>query len=142
MIWYTYSPDQKLHAGQFENSVIHIINEETESQLFFIPISEIPPSTTREISVYNIGDPNQTDETPCIGASGDNLCDLVSQGKLICAANFVPLHTTLHIENIGECLVLDRMNAKFPDRVDLALPLDKIEEAKQFGVKNLQVTIL
>jgi hypothetical protein len=90
------------------------------------------------ITAYNLVE-WQTDDTPCIGASGDDLCKLVDQGINICAANFVKLGTYLEIENIGRCIVLDRMNSRYtyanPPRIDLAMGSDKIAEAREFGLQ-------
>lgn len=95
----------------------------------------------REVTAYNVGVREQTSDFPCIGAMGVNLCDLVAQGRKICAANFVALGTILNIEGIGECVVLDRMNRRFADRVDIAMSEDEIEEAKTFGVQRLAVAV-
>ncbi len=97
------------------------------------------------ITAYNVGVVAQTDNTPCIGASGDNLCKMVAQGQNVCAANFVRLGTYLEIENIGKCIVLDRMNARYnnayPPRIDFAMGPNEIAQAKQFGLKYRKFTI-
>ena len=95
----------------------------------------------REVTAYNVGVRSQTSEFPCIGAMGINLCELVKQGRKVCAANFVELGTTLVIENLGEYVVLDRMNSRFGDRVDIAMADDEIDEAKIFGVQRLAVVV-
>jgi len=43
----------------------------------------------REVTAYNVGVKGQTNDEPCIGATGRNLCRLVARGRKICAANFV-----------------------------------------------------
>jgi hypothetical protein len=68
--------------------------------------------TIRVVTAYNAGDPGQTDDTPCISASGENICKALAKGKKRCAANFVPLGSRLHVEKIGVCLVTDRTNRK------------------------------
>lgn len=100
-----------------------------------IKIYRLKNETVREITAYNVGVPAQTDASPCIGASGENLCSLIAQGEKICAANFVPLGAKLYIENYGICIVKDRMNSRYHNRVDIAFPADKIKEAKRFGIK-------
>lgn len=95
----------------------------------------------RQVTKYNAGDPYQTDNTPCIGASGDNICTLIAQGKSVCAANFVPFHTILSINGYGECEVLDRMNSRYPQNVDIAMPADKKAEAIKWGAPMMKVTI-
>lgn len=95
-----------------------------------------------EVTAYNVGVREQTSETPCIGAVGQDLCQKVAQGEKICAANFVDLGTILHIEGYGECLVLDRMHKRFPYRVDIAMREDEIAEAREFGLQRRFVAML
>ena len=95
----------------------------------------------RYITAYNVGVIAQTDKTPCVGASGHDLCDLVEQGVNICAANFVQLGTQLEIEGHGKCTVLDRMHSRFKYRVDIAMGPNEIAKAKEFGIKRLKVEI-
>ncbi len=94
----------------------------------------------RKVTAYNVGDPKQTHSRPCIGASGVNLCDLVERGVNVCAANFVPLGTRLYVDKFGECIVLDRMNARFRNGVDLAMGKNEYHHAVKFGVQRLNVT--
>ena len=56
----------------------------------------------REATAYNVGDPNQNDASPCIGAHANlDLCKLVAAGKLVIATNAYPFHTKLYIEGLG-----------------------------------------
>jgi 3D (Asp-Asp-Asp) domain-containing protein len=98
--------------------------------------------TIRVVTAYNAGDPNQTDDTPCIDASNTNICKALEQGELRCAANFVPLGTFLHIDKIGVCKVTDRTNKRYRNRVDLAFMKDQYKEAINFGRQKLLVKIL
>ena len=95
----------------------------------------------RYVTAYNVGVVAQTDNTPCIGASGDDLCKLVDQNINICAANFGPLGAYLEIEGVGKCKVLDRMNVRYGYRVDIAMGPDEIEIAKGFGLQKLKVGV-
>jgi len=97
--------------------------------------------TVREVTAYNVGDPSQTDESPCIGAGGDDLCIRLEREN-ICAANFVPLGTKLHIEKFGECLVMDRMHGRYRNRVDIAMRSGERKRALLFGKQRLRVHIL
>ncbi len=90
----------------------------------------------REVTAYNVGVREQTSDTPCIGASGRNLCELVERDVSVCAANFVPLGTILKIEEFGMCVVLDRLHRRYAQRVDIAMREDEIEEARQFGLQK------
>lgn len=95
----------------------------------------------REVTAYNVGIQEQTSDDPCIGAAGQDLCRLVRRGVNVCAANFVELGTVLRIEGYGECVVLDRMNSRFPHRVDIAMAEDEVEEALEFGVSDRVVEV-
>lgn len=111
-------------------------------QINKVPINEqidVDKGTVRKVTAYNVGDPRQTHLRPCIGASGDNLCNLVEKGVNVCAANFVPLKSKLYVDKVGECVVLDRMNARFGNRVDLAMGKRQHDQAVKFGVKRLNV---
>ncbi len=96
----------------------------------------------REVTAYNAGDEGQCSGDPCISASGENLCDTLALGYNRCAANFVPLGTRLHIETLGEFVVVDRMHKRFGDRVDIAMALEEKARAKTFGVQRLRVKVL
>jgi len=95
----------------------------------------------REVTAYNVGVKRQTDDTPCLGATGENLCRLVAQGFKVCAANFVAPETILNIEGYGECVVLDRTNRRFSHRVDIAMSKDEADEALEFGIQRRYVEI-
>jgi|GEM_PF-2216324 len=96
----------------------------------------------REITAYNAGDINQCSGDPCISASGENICLALDKGLKRCAANFVPLGTRLWIEDVGSCLVTDRMHYRFGHRVDIAMSLKEKNKALEFGLKKLEVKIL
>jgi len=98
--------------------------------------------TIRVVTAYNAGDPRQTDDTPCISASGENICKALATGKKRCAANFVPLGSRLHVDKIGVCLVTDRTNRRYRNRVDIAMQRDEYHEARRFGRQKLTVKII
>ena len=100
----------------------------------------VSKETVRTVTAYNVGDSRQTHSRPYIGAGGDNLCSLVKKGIKVCAANFVPLRSRLHVDKIGECVVLDRMNTRFGGRVDFAMNKDQYHRAVKFGAQRLVVT--
>ena len=106
-------------------------------------ISNKKAGIIREVTAYNAGDPSQTDDTPCDGAYG-NICQALEAGKKVCAANFdgAGPHALLYIEGYGECEVLDTMNKRFGNRVDIAFKANEKEKALKFGKKNLRVVIL
>lgn len=96
----------------------------------------------REVTAYNAGDPNQTDDTPCIGAYGDDICAMLERGEQVCASNAYPKGTRLYIQNFGECVVLDRMNARYQNRIDIAMKLSEKTRAINFGTQNLGVAVV
>lgn len=100
------------------------------------------PGTVREVTAYNVGVREQTSESPCIGASGKDLCRLVDEGQSVCAANFVDLGTVLRIAELGECVVLDRMHRRHSHRVDIAMKEDAVEEALEFGLQRRHVEVM
>jgi 3D (Asp-Asp-Asp) domain-containing protein len=93
----------------------------------------------REVTAYNVGVRAQTSESPCIGAGGHNLCELLERGVKVCAANFVPLGTVLKVEEHGEYVVLDRTHRRFSHRVDIAMREGEIRKALEFGLQKLIV---
>jgi 3D (Asp-Asp-Asp) domain-containing protein len=99
-------------------------------------------SSIREVTAYNVGDPEQNYGNPCISANGDNICAALNEGLKRCAANFVPFGTQLYIAEFGVCTVTDRMNRRYKHRVDIAMKVTEKERALQFGLKKLKVTIL
>ena len=105
-------------------------------------IYEVKDEAVREISAYNSGDSSQTDDSPCIGAWGDNICELLEQGVIVYAANFVPYKTILNVDKIGQGIVLDRLNSRYKNRVDVAMRLDEKQRAINFGVQRLSVKVL
>jgi 3D (Asp-Asp-Asp) domain-containing protein len=96
----------------------------------------------RQVTAYNVGDSSQTSVSPCISASGENICVAVNKGEKRCAANFVKLGTLLHIQDYGLCRVTDRMHRRYKNRVDIALPAGEKQTARRFGVQQLLVTEL
>ena len=102
----------------------------------------VKSETIRVVTAYNAGDPRQTDDTPCVSANGENLCAALGKGKKRCAANFVPLGSRLHVEKIGVCLVTDRTNKRYRNRVDIAMPKKDYYKARRFGRQKLRVKIL
>ena len=103
---------------------------------------KVKSETIRVVTAYNVGDPRQTDDTPCISANGENICRALAEGEMRCAANFVPLGSRLHVDKIGVCLVTDRMNRRYRNRVDIAMQKDEYRKALRFGRQKLQVKIL
>lgn len=100
------------------------------------------PLGVKGISAYNVGDPGQTDSSPCTAANGENICLALELGYKRCASNIVPFGTILEIEGYGRCLVTDRMNSRYTNHVDIAMKKTEKKEALKFGRKKLKVHIL
>lgn len=113
----------------------------------FKEAGELPQSGLRKpkserivtVTAYN-SVPWQTNDQPCIGAQSTDICKFYQYGMDTCAANFVPLGTVLEVEGLGTCVVRDRMNARYPNRVDWYMYMD-IQGARQFGVQRKKISI-
>lgn len=101
-----------------------------------------PTYLTAELTMYNAGVPAQTDASPCISASGDNICSLIAKGTNVCASNFLPLGVRIRVKDLGECVILDRMATRYSTRIDWALPADKVKDAVKWGKKVVEYQIL
>jgi 3D (Asp-Asp-Asp) domain-containing protein len=118
----------------------HIITQ--HSRQYSVSSAKPVKYTVRRVTAYNVGDPAQTDASPCIGAGNENLCRALAQGEKVCAANFVPLNTYLHIREYGICRVADRMHGRFKNGVDIAMGAHHKHKAVKFGVQDLPVRVL
>jgi 3D (Asp-Asp-Asp) domain-containing protein len=107
-----------------------------------LPVSEIarPRKTfTVPMTAYT-SDPAQTDDTPCITASGMDVCERNQED--VVAANFLPLGTRVRIPELyGDRIftVQDRMNARYDKRMDFWMK--DIKEARKFGLKYATVEV-
>jgi 3D (Asp-Asp-Asp) domain-containing protein len=106
-----------------------------------LTIRQVVAEKQREVTAYNVGDASQTDNSPCIGASGVDICNLLDHDICVYAANFVPIGTYLEIDGV-ECQVLDRLNSKYPKRVDIAMKLSEKQQAIKFGVQTKTVRVI
>lgn len=92
------------------------------------------PSIVRTITAYTTS-PDETDSTPCISASGLNVC---TTKKNIVASNEFPFGTQIKIlDKIYE--VQDRTNPRYKNRIDILM--DSKQEALTWGIKNLPIQI-
>lgn len=91
------------------------------------------------ITAYT-SDVAQTDDTPCITASGLDVCERGIEN--IVAANFLPMGTRVRIPELyGDRIfyVEDRMNERYFYKMDIWMK--EISDAKQFGVKYMTVEV-
>lgn len=102
------------------------------------------PATSQikaKVTAYN-SVPWQTDDTPCIAANGENICELLAKGDRSCAAA-LPFGTKLDIPKVGICTVRDRLAKRFSNRVDVYMGgKDQIKAAQEWGVQSLTITVL
>ena len=134
----------------------------SDGQGNLIPLQDIN-ATTRQIEplelnidLYSLDDKtiftgyslsvDETDENPCIGAGNNNLCELrpalKNDNVKICASRDLPLDTIVYIDGIGECIIKDRLNARYKGTNRIDVLMDSKQEARNFGVKILQYIIL
>lgn len=103
---------------------------------------EVVSESIREVTAYNVGDPLQCDDTPCIATNGENICKALALGYKRCATNAFPIGTRLNIEGYGECLVVDRMNSRYKNRIDVALESHEKQRAIDWGLQRLKVQVI
>ncbi len=81
----------------------------------------------------------ETDSSPCISASGDNICEY---DGCVVAYNALPLGSKVNVEGFGECTVLDRMNARYGENnMDIYFGMD-LDGALNFGRRNVNIEVL
>ncbi len=105
------------------------------------PVSEAAPlwKVRVPMTAYNSLEA-QTDSTPCIAASGYDLCEANEENVI--AANFLPLGAKVKIPELfgdREFTVVDRMNARYHYRADIWMR--EYEDAKKFGIKYATVEV-
>jgi len=116
------------------------VEAKTQPNDFPVAGDREPLKIIKVVSTAYSSDVWQTDDTPCIPASGYDLCahyEKYGEGDTI-AANFLPLGTKVRFpEFYGDkvFIVRDRMNARYGyGRIDIWMPT--YNEAKTFGVKR------
>ncbi len=110
------------------------------------------PVQYRVLGTYNIlatgytASPEQTDDSPCVAASGYNIC---TGDENVIAANFyvngkrVPFGTLVRIPSVyGDKLfvVEDRMNSRYHNNIDILF--SDIHEARLFGAQRHNIEIV
>lgn len=133
--------DQKPVDHQTVTLMINAMENETK-EYGILPVAEIakPVKTLRVPITAYTSDVAQTDDTPCIAASGMDIC---AHGKEdIVAANFLPMGARIRIPDLyGDRIftVQDRMNARYDKHVDIWLK--DYHQAKQFGLKYSKIEV-
>ena len=107
-----------------------------------LPVAEDadPRNTfTIPLTAYT-SDPAQTDDTPCITASGLDVCERGVEN--VVAANFLPIGTRVRIPELyGDRVfyVEDRMNERYYYKMDIWML--ELDDAKTFGVQYATVEV-
>lgn len=107
-----------------------------------LPVSENAPARrhyTIPMTAYT-SDVAQTDDTPCITASGLDVCERNIEN--VVAANFLPLGTRVKIPELyGDRVfyVEDRMNKRYNYKMDIWMK--DISDAREFGVKYVTIEV-
>lgn len=134
-----------------QNTIEEIVDDAVEQRIQEIPdpctLEDVwceGEGTLRTVYAYT-STVEETDETPCIAADGTDICHI---DHAVCAANFVPFGTILEIQGAMDvgfyphtCVVHDRMNARYPEAVDVYFGTDRTA-AMNFGVQHLLVKII
>jgi hypothetical protein len=101
--------------------------------------------------------PSQTDSSPCLASRNFDICRAWQEGISVCASNDFPIDTVIFIGGKihGSCVIKDRMNKRFKNRIDWYGGFDKdcldnyhpgdicphLFEAQKFGVKKLPIYV-
>lgn len=102
-------------------------------------VQPIPKIMTIYVTAYT-SSPEETDDTPCITASGYNLCEHNLENVVAC--NFLPFGTKIIFPDLDPekiYTVVDRMHERFNSRIDIWKK--SAADARKFGVKKLKVEI-
>jgi len=120
-------------------TTVTAINSSYLKEKKVFPENEINSNGTQryfQISGYN-SVPEQTDSTPCIPASGDNICGMTN---IVACPRVYPLGTKFIINgDVYTCL--DRLSEKYDGRIDIFFDKD-ITAALDWGVQYKLVTIV
>ncbi|MDD5043718.1 MAG: hypothetical protein PHD51_03590 [Patescibacteria group bacterium] len=116
--------------------------KDCEEREFLSPDKELkkPKKVFYVVVTAYTSTPDQTDSTPCVTASGLNVC--ARDKENVVAANFLRFGTKVKIPEVfGEQVfhVEDRMNPRYTYRVDVWMK--SREAAEEFGVKKVKVEV-
>lgn len=98
--------------------------------------NEKSKTITATVTAYNTV-PWQTDDSPCIAASGDNIC---GRSDVIACPRRIPLGTTVLVDE-KKYICLDRTAKRYDNRFDISFDKN-ISGAREFGVRELVVEII
>lgn len=131
---------------QVENFVMEKIEEITESAEFPVAGEREARRTIWVQATAYSSEVAQTDSTPCIPASGYDLCEhyeIYGEGNSI-AANFLRLGTQVKFPEVDQnkvFIVRDRMNPRYNGQMRIDIWMPSRAEAKQFGVRWIKMEV-
>ncbi len=133
--------EQMLPDSQTVGLIIEQMKNETRPYGHLPESQEALPRRTYSIpmTAYT-SEPGQTDDSPCITASGLDVC--ARDEENVVAANFLPLGTRVRIPELYGNRVFyveDRMNARYNYKMDIWMK--QKSDAKRFGVKHTTVEV-
>lgn len=101
-------------------------------------VPENAPSTIllAQTTAYNTLEA-QTDSTPCISASGDNIC---GRTDVVACPNHLPFGTMIEIGEMTY-VCLDRTHPRFGNRFDISFDKD-YQGAIEYGLRTVEVKVL
>jgi len=124
--WAYYEAD----SGSFFNKVQQIVSFSAKPKIETMKLW---------VTAYSSNE-DETDDSPCITASGYNLCQHNLENAIAC--NFLPIGTKVKFPQLdGDKFyyVVDRMHERYNSRMDLWMTSKA--KAKKFGIKYLTVEI-
>lgn len=138
--------DPMQHQMHYDEETVDLIVEAMQNDSLAhgtLPVAEdsVEPRSTFTIplTAYT-SDVAQTDDTPCITASGLDVCERNIEN--VVAANFLPIGTRVRIpELFGDRVfyVEDRMNARYYYKMDVWMR--EIDDARTFGLQFATVEV-
>lgn len=103
-------------------------------------VVDVSTGTIREASAFN-STPEQTDGNPCQAADQSDICVRYLAGECLIAGNFAKLGSQHYVDGFGVCTLIDRMNRRYSQEVDIYFGMD-VAAAKKFGRRPILVKSL
>lgn len=115
----------------------YIIPDPCELEVVTCDENNILPHITKTIAYAHVTGyntvPEQTDSTPCIAASGDDIC---GRDDVIACPRALPLGTVVEIDG-KDYICLDRLAPKYDHRYDISCDKDETCPATVTGYKQV-----
>lgn len=129
--WAPYPPSEEATVQKEPIKVPHVVEIAEALEDEKEPDME---EVTAKVTGYNTV-PAQTDSTPCIAASGDNIC---GRDDVLACPRHYPLYSKFLIEG-KEYTCLDRTALKYNERFDISCDKDFACPYEVHGVKKVYI---